>query len=86
MTVFQYCGNIYYRAFKHIPEGRELLVWYDEKYSEFIDIPALISKGHAKGEGQLLLLYYSYWLLYTTITTTTTTHFCCPTTATTTHY
>ncbi|KAM7436576.1 putative histone-lysine N-methyltransferase prdm6 [Porites harrisoni] len=42
MTVFQYCGNIYYRAFRHIPAGRELLVWYDEKYSEFIDIPALL--------------------------------------------
>lgn len=42
MTVFQYCGNIYYRAFRHIPAGRELLVWYDEKYSEFLDIPALM--------------------------------------------
>lgn len=42
MTVFQYCGNIYYRAFRHIPAGRELLVWYDEKYSEFIDVPALM--------------------------------------------
>ncbi|CAH3135096.1 unnamed protein product [Porites lobata] len=42
MTVFQYCGNIYYRAFRHIPADRELLVWYDEKYSEFIDIPALL--------------------------------------------
>lgn len=42
MTVFQYCGNIYYRAFRHIPAGRELLVWYDEQYSEFIDVPALM--------------------------------------------
>ncbi|KAK3745297.1 hypothetical protein QZH41_013958 [Actinostola sp. cb2023] len=31
MTVFQYCGNIYYRAYRHIPAGREMLVWYDEK-------------------------------------------------------
>ena len=44
MTVFQYCGNIYYRAYKAIPVGTELLVWYDEKYSEFIDIPALLKE------------------------------------------
>ena len=49
MTVFQYCGNIYYRAFRHIPAGRELLVWYDEKYSEFIDIPALLKARTLKG-------------------------------------
>ena len=49
MTVFQYCGNIYYRAFRQIPAGRELLVWYDEKYSEFIDIPALVKARVVKG-------------------------------------
>ena len=49
MTVFQYCGNIYYRAFRHIPAGQELLVWYDEKYSEFIDIPALLKARTLKG-------------------------------------
>ena len=49
MTVFQYCGNIYYRAFRHIPAGRELLVWYDEKYSEFLDIPALMKAKVVKG-------------------------------------
>ncbi|XP_032218766.2 putative histone-lysine N-methyltransferase PRDM6 [Nematostella vectensis] len=48
MTVFQYCGNIYYRAYKHIPKGRELRVWYDDKYSELIDIPALL-KGQKDG-------------------------------------
>ncbi|XP_029188826.2 putative histone-lysine N-methyltransferase PRDM6 isoform X2 [Acropora millepora] len=48
MTVFQYCGSIYYRAFRHIPSGRELLVWYDEKYSEFLDIPALMKARGVK--------------------------------------
>ena len=57
MTVFQYCGNVYYRAFRHIPAGRELLVWYDEKYSEFIDIPALMKARVVKGTiGQLCLI------------------------------
>ena len=50
MTVFQYCGSIYYRAFRHIPSGRELLVWYDQKYSEFLDIPALMKARGVKGK------------------------------------
>jgi len=36
---FQYCGNIYYRAFKEIPPGTELLVWYDDIYPQFMGIP-----------------------------------------------
>lgn len=44
MTMFQYCGNIYYRAFKAVPVGSELLVWYNEKHSELIDIPALLKE------------------------------------------
>ena len=59
MTVFQYCGNIYYRAFRNIPAGRELLVWYDEKYSEFIDVPALMKARVVKG-----LKFYLYSLVH----------------------
>ena len=58
MTVFQYCGNIYYRAYRHIPPGRELLVWYDEKYSEFIDVPALMKARVVKG----LNFHFCYFL------------------------
>lgn len=36
---FQYCGNIYYRAFKDIAPGTELLVWYDNHYDKFLGIP-----------------------------------------------
>lgn len=36
---FQYCGNIYYRAFREISVGTELLVWYDEKYPQDMGIP-----------------------------------------------
>ncbi|XP_068740323.1 putative histone-lysine N-methyltransferase PRDM6 isoform X2 [Montipora capricornis] len=39
LYAFQYCENIFYRAFKEIPPGRELLVWYDDKYPEFYGIP-----------------------------------------------
>ena len=39
MFAFQYMGNIYYRAFKDIPEGTELLVWYDDNYPQHLGIP-----------------------------------------------
>jgi len=39
LFAFQYNGNIYYRAFKDIPSGTELLVWYDDKYPMYMGIP-----------------------------------------------
>lgn len=39
MYAFQYYGNIYYRAFKDLPPGTELLVWYDDKYPQYMGIP-----------------------------------------------
>lgn len=39
LYVFQYYGSIYYRAFKDIPVGSELMVWYDEKYPQFFGLP-----------------------------------------------
>ena len=39
LFAFQYCGNVYYRAFRAIPMGEELLVWYDEKYPQHMGIP-----------------------------------------------
>ena len=39
MFAFQYYGNIYYRAFKDLPPGTELLVWYDDKYPQHMGIP-----------------------------------------------
>jgi len=39
LFVFQYYGSIYYRAFKDILVGKELLVWYDEKYPQYFGIP-----------------------------------------------
>ena len=38
MTVFQYNGNLYYRAFRDILPYTELLVWYDDRYSDSMDI------------------------------------------------
>ena len=39
LFAFQYGGNVYYRAFRDIPMGEELLVWYDDKYPQHMGIP-----------------------------------------------
>eukprot|EP00111_Clytia_hemisphaerica_P015806 TCONS_00046675-protein len=39
LFVFQYYGSIYYRAFKDITVGEELLAWYDDKYPQYCGIP-----------------------------------------------
>ncbi|XP_032239603.1 putative histone-lysine N-methyltransferase PRDM6 [Nematostella vectensis] len=39
LYAFQYCGSIYYRAFRDIAVGQELLVWYDDKYQQYMGIP-----------------------------------------------
>lgn len=42
LYAFQYCGNIFYRAFKEIPPGKELLVWYDDRYPQHHGIPLVM--------------------------------------------
>lgn len=39
LFVFQYKDNVYYRSFKDIAVGEELLVWYDDKYNQHFGIP-----------------------------------------------
>ena len=39
LFVFQYGDNIYYRAYKDISPGSELLVWYDDQYEKFLGVP-----------------------------------------------
>ncbi|XP_078380928.1 PR domain zinc finger protein 12-like isoform X2 [Oculina patagonica] len=41
LDVFQYGGNIYYRAVKDIPPDQELLVWYGGTYIQFLGIPGI---------------------------------------------
>jgi SCY1-like protein 2 len=38
---FQYHGDVYYRVYKEIEAGAELLVWYGEEYGEQLGIPIL---------------------------------------------
>lgn len=45
MTVFQHNGNLYYRAFRDIFPYMELLVWYDDRYSDSMDIEKISMAG-----------------------------------------
>ena len=45
MTVFQYNGNLYYRAFRDILPYTEILVWYDDRYSDSMDMEAISMAG-----------------------------------------
>ena len=38
LVSFQYRGEIYYRSYKQIPQGTELLVWYGDKYANDLGI------------------------------------------------
>uniref|UniRef100_A0A0N4UBE9 SET domain-containing protein n=1 Tax=Dracunculus medinensis TaxID=318479 RepID=A0A0N4UBE9_DRAME len=38
LIAFQYNGSVYYRVFRPISEGIELLVWYGNKYGESLGV------------------------------------------------
>ena len=42
LFAFQYLGKVYYRSFKEILPGEEMLVWYDDKYPQYHGIPRII--------------------------------------------
>jgi hypothetical protein len=44
LVAYQYRGDIFYRVFKEIVPGGELLVWYGEEYGEELGIPILPNK------------------------------------------
>lgn len=51
LCVFQYRNDIYYRSFKDIAVGVELLVWYDEKYLQHFGIPSGLQDLSSKTRG-----------------------------------
>eukprot|EP00057_Strongylocentrotus_purpuratus_P018344 XP_011672818.1 PREDICTED: probable histone-lysine N-methyltransferase PRDM7 [Strongylocentrotus purpuratus] len=44
LVAFQYLGEIYYRTFKPICPGRELLVYYGEQYAKDLGITSQLNK------------------------------------------
>ena len=59
LFAFQYCGNIYYRAFKEIPIGTELLVWYEDIYPQYFGIPISIHDLNSMGESAELRCFFT---------------------------
>ena len=52
LFAFQFLGKIYYRSFKAVLPGEEMLVWYDEKYPQYLGIPsAIFDLGAVTGKG-----------------------------------
>ncbi len=45
MVAYQHCGEIYYRTFKDVQPGQELLVWYGEEYADDLGINLLPRKS-----------------------------------------
>jgi len=53
LFAFQYLGKVYYRSFKPILPGHELLVWYDEKYPQYLGVPgSIFDMGPLTAEGK----------------------------------
>ncbi|CAG2195485.1 PRDM7_9 [Mytilus edulis] len=55
LIAYQYKGDIYYRSFKDIEPGNELLVWYGQDYGkdlgiERLDITSLLKPKYINGE------------------------------------
>ena len=60
LVAFQYKGEIYYRSYKEIPAGSELLVWYGDKYAQDLGI----SIEDEEEEGKLIAFLNVYKLLW----------------------
>jgi len=57
LFAFQYLGKVYYRTFKAILPGQEMLVWYDEKYPQYLGVPSSIfDMGSLTAQGKYLLI------------------------------
>lgn len=62
LVAYQHKGEIYYRSFKEIPSGTELLVWYGADYGkdlgiERLDVKSLLKPKFINGEGRLFVIY-----------------------------
>ena len=51
MIAMQIHGNIYYRMYKDVEPGKELLVWYGEEMAVEIGIALSNGKGRNKDDG-----------------------------------
>ena len=55
LFAFQYLGKVYYRSFKTIQPGQEMLVWYDDKYPQYFGVPnSIFDMGSLTVNGEIL--------------------------------
>ena len=52
LVAFQFRGEIYYRTYKTILPGKELLVWYGESYAKELGISVSDNYDERKREGK----------------------------------
>ena len=62
LVAFQFRGNIYYRTYKPIPPGNELLVWYGESYAKELEI--LLDDKLVRDRNSANGKEFSYSLIY----------------------
>ena len=51
LVAYQYRGEIYYRTYKSVNPGKELLVWYGESYAKDLGISVNDSNDENKRKG-----------------------------------
>lgn len=57
MLAYQCGQNIYYRSFRDVAVGEELLVWYSDSYQKHLEIPMTLKEtDRARVEGMLYFL------------------------------
>ena len=47
LVAYQYRGEIYYRTYKPVTPGKELLVWYGESYAQDLGISPCDNQDHS---------------------------------------
>jgi SCY1-like protein 2 len=52
IIAYQYRGEIYYRTYKEIEAGGELLVWYGDEFAEQLGIPLFEEDEQQEAEKQ----------------------------------
>ena len=52
LVAFQFRGEIYYRTYKTILPGKELLVWYGECYAKELGISVSDNYEERQGQGK----------------------------------
>lgn len=59
LFAFQHNKSIFYRAYRDIPRGCELLVWYEDSYTQHMGIPVGIGNQSSSLQFQGVVLFFN---------------------------